>query len=153
MVLPSNDFFVANGNLLAHALTSLLDGSLTTISFNIGTVGTVNDAGTEVNDFANSPGNGIAGIAPGIPPNGEVEGGVITNVVSTDPFAEFLSQPPAGIDISALNFNDVSQYANGIATITISVVAPAAVPLPAALPLTIGALGILFAVARRRVTV
>ncbi len=147
MVLPSNDFFVANGNPFAHDLSTLLSGAATTISFNIGTIGTVNDAGTEVNDFAFSPGNPIAGIPAGDAPGGVVEGGVITNVVAADPFAGFLTPP--GIDISALNFNDLDQYANGIATITISVV-PSPVPIPAALPLAISGIAGLLAFVRRR---
>ena len=124
--------------------SSLFNWSASTISFNIGTVGTVNDAGTEVNDFLFSPGNGIPG---GDPTGGAVEGGVITNVVG-DPFAGFLNNPGTG---GALNFNDLANYANGITTITISMVpAPAPVPVPAALPLAISALGGLFAFGRRR---
>jgi hypothetical protein len=146
-VLPSNDFFVANGNPFAHRLSSLFNGSASTISFNIGTVGTVNDAGTEINDFLFSAGNGIAGIPGGDATGGAVEGGVITNVVG-DPFAGFLNNPGTG---GALNVNDLANYANGIATITISVVpAPAPVPVPAALPPAISALGGLFAFVRRR---
>jgi hypothetical protein len=145
MVLPSNDFFVANGDPFAHSLSSLFNGTATTISFNIGAVGTVNDAGTEINDFLFSPGNGIGGIPDGDPMGGADEGGVISNVIG-DPFAGFLNNPGTG---AALNFNDLATYANGIATVTISVV-PAPVPLPAALPLAISAIGGLFAFARRR---
>ena len=146
MILPSNDFFIANGNPAAHDLSGLLNGSVDTISFNIGTPGTVNDAGTEVNDFAFSPNPPPFGIPAGDAPGGADEGGVITNVIG-DPFAAFLSQP--GGDLSILNFNDAGLYPNGIATVTLSVV-PAPVPVPAALPLAVSALGGLFAFMRRK---
>lgn len=59
MVLPTNDFFIANGNPLAHSISSLLeDGG--EISFFIGTPeGGTNDAGTEREDFNFSAGNGL----------------------------------------------------------------------------------------------
>ncbi|MEL6106707.1 MAG: spondin domain-containing protein [Planctomycetota bacterium] len=59
MVLPTNDFFVANGNPVARDLSGILtDGG--TISFFIGTPeGGVNDAGTEDEDFEGSAGNGL----------------------------------------------------------------------------------------------
>ena len=146
MVLPSNDFFIANGNPLAHDISSLLNGTVNTISFNVGLPGTVNDAGTEVNDFAFSPNPPPFGIPAGDAPGGVAENGVITNVVG-DPFAGFGSLP--GSDLSALNFNDAALYPNGIATITFNVV-PAPVPVPAALPLALSAIGGLFAFMRRR---
>ncbi|MEM7313567.1 MAG: spondin domain-containing protein [Planctomycetota bacterium] len=57
MVLPTNDFFVANGNPEAHDVSEILaEGG--EISFFIGTPnGGVNDAGTEAEDFASSAGN------------------------------------------------------------------------------------------------
>lgn len=58
MVLPSNDYYVANGDPTAWDLASLYDAPLgTSITFNIGLAGEVNDAGTEVN-FANISGPG-----------------------------------------------------------------------------------------------
>ena len=147
MVLPSNDFFIANGNPTAHDLSSLLSGAVNTISFNVGTVGTVNDAGTENNDFAFSPNPPPFGLPAGDAPGGEAGEGVITSVVG-DPFAGF-ANIPLGFDTSILNFNDVAQYANGIATITFNVV-PAPVPVPAALPLAVSSLGGMFAFMRRR---
>jgi hypothetical protein len=86
----------------------LFNGSASTISFEIGTVGTINDAGTEINDFLFSPGNPIFGIAAGNAQGGTVENGVITNV-GGDPFAEFLNNRGTG---GALNFNDLGIYAN-----------------------------------------
>ena len=146
MVLPSNDFFIANGSPTAHDLSDLLSGNVNTLSFNIGTPGTINDAGTEINDFAFSPNPPPFGIPAGDAPGGADEGGVVTNVVG-DPFAGFLSQP--GGDLSILNFNDAALYPNGIATVTLSVV-PAPVPVPAALPLAMSACAGLFAFMRRR---
>ena len=146
MVLPSNDFFIANGSPTAHDLSDLFSGNVNTLSFNIGTPGTINDAGTEINDFAFSPNPPPFGIPAGDAPGGADEGGVVTNVVG-DPFAAFLSQP--GGDLSILNFNDAALYPNGIATVTLSVV-PAPVPVPAALPLAMSACAGLFAFMRRR---
>ncbi|MDJ0790114.1 MAG: spondin domain-containing protein, partial [Myxococcota bacterium] len=58
MVLPTNDYFVANGSPVAHDLSGLVnEGDI--LSFAIGLPGTVNDAGTEVEDFATSAGNGL----------------------------------------------------------------------------------------------
>ena len=140
MVLPSNDFFIANGNPLAHDLSTLLNGTVNTLSFNVGIVGTVNDAGTEVNDFAFAPAADAFGLVMATnPPGGAAEDGVITNVVG-DPFAGFL---PAGLDTSILNFNNAALYTDGLATITFNVV-PAPVPVPAALPLALSALGGMF---------
>ena len=120
MVLPSSDYYVANGNPLAHDLSGLTIGSST--SFFIGAPGTVNDAGTEVNDFATSAGNPLFGIAGGQTGanQGADEGGVNTNVAS--PFASFLNQPVGGV-AGELDFNN---YTNGIARVDVE-----AVPLPA----------------------
>lgn len=148
MVLPSSDYYVANGNPLAHAISDILNGVVNEIAFNIGTAGTVNDAGTEINDFATSAGNGLFGLpgGQGGPNQGADENGVNTNVTG-DPFGGFLNQP-AGVDLSLFNFNDTSLYGNGIATITISAVNP--VPVPAALPLFLFGLSALGFVRRKR---
>ncbi len=59
MILPTNDFFIANGNPLAHDVSGIL-GEGGEISFFIGTPeGGVNDAGTESEDFETSAGNGL----------------------------------------------------------------------------------------------
>jgi len=93
MVLPTNDFFAANGNPLAHSIAGLLeDGG--EISFFIGTPDSgVNDAGTEKEDFRFSAGNGLfpernlpAGQAG--PNQGRRTRRPIANVVG-DPFANF----------------------------------------------------------------
>lgn len=121
MVLPSNDFFVANGNPMMHDLSSLYGGT-GSVSFNIGTVGSVNDAGTEAEDSATSAANGLFGLAGG-------QGGPDTPAGS-------LGQPIANVNgalpLDALGFAEGSQtqfdfnnaglYPNGIATITIRAV-------------------------------
>lgn len=117
MVLVSNDYFVANGNPLAHDLSILL--SQNSFTFDIGLSGTVNDAGTEINDFETSAGNGLfPGLAGGQggPNVGADENGVITNVAN--PFAGFLN-PTDGFDLGPQNFND---YPSGIARVSFSVV-------------------------------
>lgn len=137
MVLPSSDYFIGNGNPTARDLSSIFGGG--SISFNIG--GTVWDAGTEVNDFATSPGNGLFGIDAGDGAAGVAEDGTIAEVTG-DPYANFLNTP-AGFDFSALNFNDGGQYPNGLATVTIT-----AVPEPTSLGLI--SLGLCGFFARRR---
>lgn len=103
MVLPTNDFFIANGNPLAHDIGDLLANGGST-SFLIGTPnGGVNDAGTEVEDFNASAGNGLfpnRNLPAGQPaPNrGRVTRDPITNVVG-NPYANFflLSRESAAI--------------------------------------------------------
>lgn len=121
MVIPSNDFFVANGNPLAHDLMSLFDG-VGSVSFNIGVAGTVTDAGSETTDFETSAANGLFGLSGGQsgPNEGAAENGVVTTVVG-DPFAGFGITVPSQFD-----FNNGSLYGSGIGTVTIT-----AVPEPA----------------------
>lgn len=139
MVLPSNDFYVANGNPFAHGLGDVFAGG--SVSFNIGVAGTVNDAGTEINDFANSPGNPLFGIPEGqtVADQGDPENGVNANVIG-DPFANFLNVP-SDVDFGPLNFNN---YSNGIATVTIT-----AVPEPGSIGFVALGLGGLFLRRRR----
>ena len=152
MVLPSNDYFVANGNPMGHDLMSLYGAPAgTSISFDIGLPGTVNDAGTEVN-FANISGAGdmedetVAGLGvlgagymgQSAPDVGAMENGVVANV--SDPFGSAMSLLDAHPN---LNFNDSSLYPNGLATVTVSVV-----PEPSSILL--GGLGMLGLIAIRR---
>ena len=139
MVLPSSDYFVANGNPLEHSILDIINngGSL---SFNIGGLGGVTDAGTEVNDFATSPGNPLFGLPAGVGTDGLAENGVNVNVTS-DPYGGFLNNP-GGLDPN-LDFTNASLYSNGIATITIE-----RIPEPSSVLLTaVGALGL---ISRRR---
>lgn len=142
MVLPSNDFYVANGNAFAHDLSSLYDGE-GSVSFNIGLPGLVNDAGTEVESYITSAANGLFGLAGGQsgPDQGADENGVNANVLGPNPLSalNFVEGTPAAFD-----FNDSALYANGIATITIT-----AVPEPSSIAL--GVLGLVgMSLSRRR---
>lgn len=122
MLLPTNDYFIANGNPTAFDLSSL-SGTAGTISFD---VFTVNDAGTEINDFEFSAGNGLfpgLGLPAGQggPNQGADEFGTIENV--NNPFANFLNTP-GGADLSDLDFTDATAYPNGVATFTITTSVP-----------------------------
>ncbi len=140
MVLPSNDYFVANGNPLALDLSGLTaKGSF--IEF---ALGAVHDAGTEVNDFATSAGNGLfagLGSGQGGPDQGAAEGGVILAVL--DPFAGFAGAP-AGIDLGALDFSNKGLYPDGVARLRFEAVPEASASLLLAL-----AIGGVFAARRR----
>ncbi|MDJ0661528.1 MAG: spondin domain-containing protein [Crocosphaera sp.] len=122
MILPSNDYFIANGNPFARDLLSLLSGDVSSISFEVGLSGTVNDAGTEINDFDTSAGNLLyPGLGTGQtgPQQGDPENGDVGSV--TAPFANFLNQPPNfASDFATLNFNDGTLYPDGVARITIT---------------------------------
>ena len=119
MVIPSNDFFLANGNPLAHSLASLYDGE-GSITFDIGLPGTVNDAGTEAESYVTSAANGLFGLAGGQngpdSPVGSL-GQPISNVVGSQPLdaLNFIEGPLPGFD-----FNNEALYPNGIATVTIT---------------------------------
>ncbi len=147
MVLASSDYFIGNDNPLEHDISSLLDGTVNEISFFIGQPGSVNDAGTEINDFNTSAGNPIfSGLPDGQTGAGQGgdQNGVITIV--DDAYGNFLNIPN-GFDLNPLDFN---QYSNGIAEVTIT-----AVPLPAALPMSLAGLTMLFGMKnfRRKTTV
>lgn len=151
MILPSNDYYIANGNPFAHDISSLFANANGSISFNIGLPGTVNDAGTEVNDFSTSAGNVLfPGLPPGqtAPEQGANENGVNANV--SNPFANFLNRP-ANFDtiFASLNFNDATLYPNGIARVTISRVATVSESSPVGGLLALGLLG-LFALVKRK---
>lgn len=139
MVLPSNDFYIANGNPTAHDLFSLYDGE-GSVTFDIGLANTVNDAGTEVTDYMTSAANGLFGLSggQGAPNTGADQNGVNANVTG-DPFAGFGIETPL-----AFNFNDASQYANGIATVTIT-----AVPEPSSSLLALPGLALVGLLRRR----
>ena len=123
MILPSSDYYISNGNPFAFDVSGLTELG-DSLSFD---VFQVNDAGTEINDFSTSAGNGFFGnlLGPGQngPNQGADENGVNANVL--DPFAGFLNAPlDADIDpqFAQLDFNNRALYPNGIATITITAV-------------------------------
>lgn len=127
MVLPSNDYYIANGNPTAIDLSSLSGSPGNSVSFD---VTSVNDAGTEINDFDFSAGNPLfpqLGLPVGQtgPNQGNDEFGVNNNVLF--PFTGFLNAPGSAdtnADFALLNFNDGSLYPNGVATVTISAPVP-----------------------------
>ena len=139
MILPSSDFFIGNDNPQVASIAGILDGTFGSISF---TVLSVYDAGTEVNDFATSAGNGLFGIAGGQggPNQGADENGVIALAQGSD-YSTYLNN--GGVNIAALNF---SNYAS-LATITVSLI-----PIPAALPLLASAIAGLAFVRHRSAT-
>lgn len=125
MILPSNDYFIANGNPTIRDLLPLLSKDVSSISFNVGLSGVVNDAGTEINDFTTSAGNPLyPGLGSGQtgPQQGEPENGDVGSVSA--PFVNFLNRP-ADFDtaFANLDFNDETLYPNGVARITITRVA------------------------------
>lgn len=131
MVLPSSDFFIGNDNPLSLSIAGLLDGTFKSISVN---VVNVYDAGTEVNDFATSAGNPLFPIA-GLPagqggPNQGADEGAFVTLITSAAYGDYGNS--AGLDLSALGFSDY----DSIATFTLT-----AVPVPAALPLLLTALG------------
>jgi hypothetical protein len=138
MVLASSDFFIGNDNPLAASIAGVLGGSFKSVSF---TVAKVYDAGTEINDFATSAGNGLFGIPGGQtgPNQGATQNGVVA-LASGGDFAAFLNA--GGVNVGPLNFDN---YVS-LATIEVS-----AVPIPAALPLMLSSILGLGVVMRRRV--
>ena len=103
IAIPSNDFFVVNGNPTAHDISALL-GTTNSISFNVGVPGTVTDAGTEVEDFNTSTANGLFRLPGGQSPNmGVDESSVIAAVAEAYPLSAL--NFPGGTDLSAFDSN------------------------------------------------
>jgi hypothetical protein len=143
MIVQSNDQFIGNGNPLAF---EIFDGGGNFIgpqSFDISAMFAY-DAGTEINDALNGP----AFVVDTDATAGSPEGGVITQgMFSLDPFLG--SVTPAGTISQPLDI--VGNLAGtSIARITVAEV-PAPIPLPAAAPVLLAALGSLALVRRRRI--
>ena len=134
MVLPTNDYFIGNGNPLAFDISSVLNGG-GPVSFDLGS--TVYNAGTELEDFAFSAPPNSAPLFPFLnglptnPPGGTDENGTITSVTSNDPFGSFANGPSGGVPAN-LNFNDSALYPNGLINVTVSAPGAQAVPEPGA---------------------
>lgn len=118
MILPSNDWFVGNDS--AFDASSLLGASIGT-SLNIG-ITTFWDAGTELEDFAFSPGNGLLGVTAAgtdAADAGADQNGVISLVTATNPFSTFLNAD--GFDSMGADENTFA-FSGNLATITLTVV-------------------------------
>lgn len=116
MILPSNDWFVGTNSVNISALLNASPGTSISIPLS-----TVYDAGTEEEDFAFAPGNGIVGVTtPGgpAPDFGTDQNGVVTIVTESDPFASFLNASD-GFDSTEFDFNASNAT---IATITLTTV-------------------------------
>lgn len=137
MLLPSNDWFVGNDN--SFDVSSLLGAANgTTLSFDLMNV---YDAGTELEDFDFSPGNGLIGVTNpggGAADFGTDQGGVVSLVTGPDPFGSFANIEPAGLDTSAADFTG-----GAVARITLTTV-----PEPSSALL--GGLGVFAFLLRRR---
>jgi hypothetical protein len=147
MVVLSNDFFIGNDDAKEHDLSSLVANG-GKVSIFVGGNGEVWDAGTEVNDFANSLANGAFGIGGGQSSanQGDDEHGFV-RLVDADPYAAFLNQGfvPVGYDFGPLAFTGLS----AIGRIDIEVIA-APVPEPETYAMLLAGLGMLGVAARRR---
>ncbi len=111
MLLASNDWFAANDQADLYDITSLLNAPLgTNTSFSLNEF---YDAGTELEDFAFSPGNGLIGVnVAGDAGNGADQiGGLITEITVDNPYSVYSSvaSTPAGFDPTALNFTAAGQ--------------------------------------------
>lgn len=138
MLLPSNDWFIGNGNAADLDVSSLLGAAAgTSLMFDFVNVW---DGGTELEDFDFSPGNGLIGITN--PGGGEADfgtdqNGVISLVSGPDPFAAF-ANADAGFNSTQFDFTGQT-----IATVTLEVIPEPSTAL-------LGGLGLLAGLRRRR---
>ncbi|GAB5402497.1 MAG: hypothetical protein Aurels2KO_07280 [Aureliella sp.] len=145
MILPSNDFFIGNGAPQSIDLSNILANG-GSVSFLVGAPGTVNDAGTEAEDFNFTPANGLFGLSGGQtgPNQGADDPSAFVRSVNGNPFDGF-ANIPNGADLTNFNFNDASLYTGGgIGRITIT-----AVPEPGSLALLLAGSS-MFVLRRRR---
>lgn len=126
MILPSNDFFVANGNPTAHRIFDDLGNFIGSDFFILGSE--VLDAGTEVNDELESS---TAFFGQSAPNTGETEG-VVRSATGFIPVAQggqILADPNfANADFTADNYNvaqvEVTSNAADEVTVTFTNLAP-----------------------------
>lgn len=109
MILPSNDWFVGNATDLP--ITNLHTGGIgTSISISLNSI---YDAGTELEDFAQGPGNpiimGLTGLTFPAGDGGEdsgVDQNGVVSIVSNPDFSTF-ANAPAGLDNSLIDFDNI----------------------------------------------
>lgn len=101
MVIPSNDFFIANGNPLAHRI---FDDAGNFLGADFLVAGSeVLDGGTEVNDELEET---TAFFSQSVADTGEVEGGGVTLATGFEPGGRILSEPRfANADFTGEGFN------------------------------------------------
>lgn len=138
MILPSNDQFIGNGDPTAHQVFDAAGNFLGNQTINVSGLNAY-DAGTEVNNGLGSP---FAQTGPGAASD---EGGVVTLASGINNYAGLTLPNGQVVDLGAIGFAGNGNFS--IATISI-----AAVPVPAALPLLLGGLGLMGFAARRRKT-
>jgi len=117
MILPSNDWFVGNStDIDISSLLAGAPGQELVFSFN-----TIYDAGTELEDFNFSPGNGIIGLTGGggDPNFGADQNGVVSVVANPD-FSTFIGGE--NFDNSTIDFDNI---------VTVRLTAVSSVPEPA----------------------
>lgn len=110
MALPTTDAFIGNNDPKQYDLRQLLadaNGQPVVVE-----VSRMYDAGTEINDFATSPGNPLVGIEAGDAAAGAEENGVIT-LAEANFFDDFLNA--GDFDVSSINPDGKT-----LATITIT---------------------------------
>lgn len=127
MILPSNDWFIGNNvSLDISTLVGAANGTSLIFEF-----GRVYDAGTELEDFAFSPGNPIIGIdTMASPGGGTATSDVISLVSASDPFSAFLNASPGTFDSTIYDFNSAGVGNSVLGRVTITVI-----PEPSALAL------------------
>ena len=137
MILPSNDQFIGNGDPMAH---ELFDGAGTYLGDRVIEVtgAQAYDAGTEANIGHGAPFQGAFG-DPAVD-----EGGVVGIAQGIDIFAG-ITLPNGNV----LNAGEIG-FGGGNPDFSVATIRVSAVPVPAALPLIIGGLGLMGFAARRR---
>lgn len=93
MILPSSDLFLGNISTPAFDLSGLALGE--TREF---TLSAIYDAGTELNDFATSPGNPLLGLPAGDAMLSVPDTIGTVRLVTGNPFADFLNSPVGGFN-------------------------------------------------------
>lgn len=143
MILPSNDTFIGSDDPMAFALFDASGAFLGPRMISFG-VDDIYDAGTEVLDPTAAPfvvgGNGLANTP---------EGGVVHGAES---LSAFNGLTLADGSIFTFEGNNYLTNPDGfvLGQISISLVPPSVVPLPASAPLILGAVGLLGALKLRR---